>query len=184
MSFSYWNGGYWDPTVNGWTWDFGDGATSTGQSVTHRFAADGDYDVTLTVSARGGRTASRTQTVSVRTYGVMTNDDWDTATSITGVPFEVTQETLLATTAPDDELFYDKKTVWFSFTPGESTRVEITTNGSDYQTDVAVYSGPRVNRSRRIASTRPTLSNVAISKPGRRTTSSYRGIRVTLFSCR
>jgi hypothetical protein len=78
----------------------------------------------------------------------MTNDDWDTATPITGVPFDVTQETLLATTAPDDELFYDKKTVWFSFTPGESTRVAITTNGSDYQTDVAVYSGPRANRSR------------------------------------
>lgn len=69
-TFSYWNGGYWDPTVNEWDWDFGDGTTAAGESVLHRFARDGDYTVTMTVSARGGRTNSATKTVQVRTHDV------------------------------------------------------------------------------------------------------------------
>jgi hypothetical protein len=70
VAFSYWNGGYWDPTVNGWAWDFGDGTTATGESASHRFARDGDYTVSITVAARGGRTSSATQTVQVRTHDV------------------------------------------------------------------------------------------------------------------
>jgi hypothetical protein len=69
-TFSYWNGGYWDPTVTGWAWDFGDGTTATGESVSHRFASDGDYTVTITVTARGERTNSATKTVQVRTHDV------------------------------------------------------------------------------------------------------------------
>ena len=45
--FSYYNGGYWDPTVTGWDWHFGDGTTASGESVSHRYAANGDYSVTL-----------------------------------------------------------------------------------------------------------------------------------------
>jgi hypothetical protein len=70
LTFSYWNGGYWDPTVNGWEWDFGDGATAAGASVSHRFTRDGDYTVTLTVAARGGRTNAVIKTVQVRTHDV------------------------------------------------------------------------------------------------------------------
>ena len=66
ISFSYYNGGYWDPTVTGWDWQFGDGTTASGQIVSHRYAANGDYSVTLTVSARGGRTNSQTHVVRVR----------------------------------------------------------------------------------------------------------------------
>jgi hypothetical protein len=69
-TFAYWIGGYWDPTVNGWEWDFGDGTTASGESVAHRFSSDGDYVVTLTVSARGGRSATATKTVQVRTHDV------------------------------------------------------------------------------------------------------------------
>jgi HYR domain len=71
------------------------------------------------------------------------NDDWDTATAVSAVPFQLSESTLLATTAPDDGFFYGKKTVWFSFTPSETRRVAISTIGSDYQTDVAVYRGTR-----------------------------------------
>jgi hypothetical protein len=69
-AFSYWNNGYWDPTVDGWAWDFGDGTTATGADVVHRFASDGDYSVTITVSARGGRSNTATKTVQVRTHDV------------------------------------------------------------------------------------------------------------------
>ena len=69
-TYAYWNGGYWDPTVNGWAWNFGDGTSSSGESVSHRFARDGQYSVTLVVSARGGRTSSVTKTVRVETHDV------------------------------------------------------------------------------------------------------------------
>ena len=51
-------------------WQFGDGATGTGCCPTHQYAADGDYSVHLTVTTFDGRTASTTQTTSVRTHDV------------------------------------------------------------------------------------------------------------------
>lgn len=51
-------------------WDFGDGTTGTGQFVFHRYAEDGDYQVTLRVRTFDGRTASITQTIQVRTRDV------------------------------------------------------------------------------------------------------------------
>ena len=59
--------GYWDPTITEYAWDFGDGTTASGNPTSHRFTADGDYAVTLTVFARGGRTASETHVIHVRT---------------------------------------------------------------------------------------------------------------------
>ena len=44
-------------------WNFGDGATATGCCPNHRYAADGDYSVTLTITTNDGRTASATQVV-------------------------------------------------------------------------------------------------------------------------
>src|SRR6266576_48035 len=51
-------------------WQFGDGATGTGCCPTHQYAGDGDYAVHLTVTTSDGRTASTTQTTSVRTHDV------------------------------------------------------------------------------------------------------------------
>jgi PKD domain len=64
--------GYWDPTITGFAWDFGDGTAASGTSstATHRFGADGDYNVTLTVTTLDQRTNSATQTISVRTHDV------------------------------------------------------------------------------------------------------------------
>ena len=51
-------------------WDFGDGANASGCCPTHRYAADGSYTTQLTVTTPDGRTASASQTVSVRTHDV------------------------------------------------------------------------------------------------------------------
>ena len=62
--------GYWDPTITEYLWDFGDGTTGHDNGMSHRYAKDDDYPVTLTVNARGGRTASHSRVVQVRTHDV------------------------------------------------------------------------------------------------------------------
>jgi PKD repeat protein len=52
-------------SVTGYAWDFGDGAGGSGATVSHRFADDGDFSVTLTVTAGSGTDAD-TQVVPVR----------------------------------------------------------------------------------------------------------------------
>ena len=42
-------------TVTGWSWDFGDGATSTERNPVHRFESSGEYVVRLSVSGPGGK---------------------------------------------------------------------------------------------------------------------------------
>jgi PKD repeat protein len=51
-------------------WAFGDGTTGSGFNPTHRYAADGDYTVQLTVTTLDGRSAVASQTVHVRTHDV------------------------------------------------------------------------------------------------------------------
>lgn len=51
--------------VTTWTWDFGDGATGTGQRVTRTFTLTGTRVVRLTVSDAGGRTATTTKNVTI-----------------------------------------------------------------------------------------------------------------------
>jgi hypothetical protein len=51
-------------------WNFGDGTTGSGSIPTHRYAADGDFTTTLTVTTFDGRTASTSQVVHVRTHDV------------------------------------------------------------------------------------------------------------------
>jgi PKD repeat protein len=54
-----------DGAVVSWSWDFGDGGSSTAQNPSHTYAAAGSYDVTLTVTDDGGLTASVTKAVTV-----------------------------------------------------------------------------------------------------------------------
>lgn len=63
----------WDPGGAGLQtriWDFGDGVTAEGCCPSHRYAADGSYTVTLTVTTTDGRTGSASQTVNVMTRDV------------------------------------------------------------------------------------------------------------------
>jgi len=54
-----------DGSVVAWSWDFGDGSSSTAQSPAHTYGAAGDYNVTLTVTDDLGATDAETQTVTV-----------------------------------------------------------------------------------------------------------------------
>jgi PKD domain len=56
--------------VTAWTWSFGDGTTSAVSSPTHRYGADGDFTVRLTVTTGDGRTAATSRVVQVRTHDV------------------------------------------------------------------------------------------------------------------
>lgn len=56
--------------IDGHRWDFGDGDSAIGHRATHRYAEDGDYTLTLTVTTLDGRQATTAQPVSVRTHDV------------------------------------------------------------------------------------------------------------------
>jgi PKD repeat protein len=54
-----------DGTITGWSWDFGDGNTSTAQNPSHTYTSAGTYDVSLTVIDDGGATDGTSQSVTV-----------------------------------------------------------------------------------------------------------------------
>ena len=52
-----------DGSIVSYAWNFGDGATATGSSATHRYAAPGAYAIQLTVTDNGGATNAATTAV-------------------------------------------------------------------------------------------------------------------------
>ncbi len=50
-------------TINSYTWNFGDGTTATGVSVSHTYAAAGKYTVTLTIITNQNDTAKATASI-------------------------------------------------------------------------------------------------------------------------
>jgi chitinase len=56
-----------DGSITSYEWDFGDGSTATGQTVSHTYETAGDYTVTLIVTDDTGATATATTIVSVAT---------------------------------------------------------------------------------------------------------------------
>lgn len=55
--------------VQGYSWNFGDGGTSTGAIASHTFSTPGTYTVTLTVTDNAGNSTAKTQQVVVRAPG-------------------------------------------------------------------------------------------------------------------
>ncbi|RLG56411.1 MAG: hypothetical protein DRN83_04185 [Hadesarchaea archaeon] len=54
-----------DGTIISWSWDFGDGSTSTLQNPTHQYSVAGTYTVTLTVFDNDGATDNTSQNITV-----------------------------------------------------------------------------------------------------------------------
>jgi hypothetical protein len=72
------------------------------------------------------------------------NDDFDNATTIPGLPFSDSLNTAEATTAADDpDCVGNGHTVWYSFTPAADVEVSASTFGSDYDTTLSAYTGAR-----------------------------------------
>lgn len=55
-----------DGSITMYSWDFGDGITKTGVKTSHKFTADGKYDVTLTVTDNDGNFHSKTHQITVQ----------------------------------------------------------------------------------------------------------------------
>ncbi|MHB1355179.1 MAG: C1 family peptidase [Anaerolineae bacterium] len=77
------------------------------------------------------------------------SDDFDRAININNTPYNATQDTTGATTAPDDPIFtcggsgQKHNTVWYQYRPGEGGVMTVTTQGSDYDTVLSVWTGSR-----------------------------------------
>ncbi|MCU0511413.1 MAG: PKD domain-containing protein, partial [Anaerolineae bacterium] len=71
--------------VSGWSWAFGDGATSSDRSPSHRYAQPGTYTATLTVTGPGG-TSTASQSVTVQAPLIQLTCDF----AAPGTPFEAT----------------------------------------------------------------------------------------------
>ena len=72
-SINFYSYGSYDPVnvgIQTVAWSFGDGSADTGVALFHRYAADGDYTVKVTVTTFDGRVGSATQVVHVKTHDV------------------------------------------------------------------------------------------------------------------
>lgn len=71
------------------------------------------------------------------------NDDFDTATVVSSLPFTDTQDVSEATRAFDDPPTSGAPNVWYRFTPTTDTSLELDTTGSNTSTNVCLYQGVR-----------------------------------------
>jgi hypothetical protein len=82
----------------------------------------------------------------MRLHAQPSNDDCSTPTVVTSLPYASSEDTSSATTAHSDPILcfsitQDLASVWYSFTPSTSGTIQIDTSGSNYKTDVSVWTG-------------------------------------------
>ena len=96
----------------------------------------------MVASAFGG--PGGTLAVNVVGLAPPANDDFDSATVISALPFTDSISTVDASTAGDDPFCNgNEHTVWYAFTPTQDTPIRADTSGSDYATSLGVYTGSR-----------------------------------------
>jgi subtilisin family serine protease len=78
LSCTFDGAGSWDPdgTVVAWAWEFGDGATETGSSVSHTYPAPGTYTVQLTVTDDDGASATAANQIFMGVMYVKDLEGW------------------------------------------------------------------------------------------------------------
>ncbi|MBV1907855.1 MAG: PKD domain-containing protein [Kangiellaceae bacterium] len=76
-----------DGSIANWSWDFGDGNSSTEQNPQHTYAADGSYTVTLTVTDNEDATDDDVQTVIINANNVAPSSNFTFLTSDLQVTF-------------------------------------------------------------------------------------------------
>jgi len=124
-----------------YSWNFGDGSSgSSAAEPTHTFSQPGDYDVSLFATEQSDRCIS-TLRISVDTPGN------DTCQGATEIPSNVHSETL--NTAAYSTSNSEPRpcgsigaTAWYSFTPTEPGRADISLCSSDFDTVLGIYAGP------------------------------------------
>ncbi|WP_340105377.1 S8 family serine peptidase [Rhodohalobacter sp. 8-1] len=72
-----------DGSISSYSWDFGDGNTASGSTVSHSYGADGTYTVTLMVTDNEGSSGSDSQDVTVSTSSGDTGNNSPVIDSIT-----------------------------------------------------------------------------------------------------
>jgi PKD repeat protein len=136
-----------DGTIVSWSWDFGDGATSTEQNPTHQYLNAGTYTVTLTVTDNGGATDTASQSITVSTP-----EKIPTTISISPPSFTIQSGepiTLTATLRDNAGNSLADKTISWAVSSGSDNvwtlpvALESTTTGSTGQTSIT-YTAPEV----------------------------------------
>ncbi|MDX1993043.1 MAG: S8 family serine peptidase [bacterium] len=76
---------------------------------------------------------------------ILSGDDFDYPFTISSLPYSLNLSTVYATNAADDPAFCVPvgKTLWLRYTPTNSANVEISTEGSTFDTVAAVFTGTR-----------------------------------------
>ncbi|MBL0682137.1 glycoside hydrolase family 48 protein [Aquimarina mytili] len=86
-----------------YTWDFGDGSTGTGVTVTHAYSTVGEYTATLTVND-GSKTGTKTTTINVTDGSPVAS--FTTSTDSGTIPFDVSFDASASTDPTGGTLSY------------------------------------------------------------------------------
>lgn len=133
-----------DGTIVSWSWNFGDGNTSTSQNPTHTYAADGTYPVTLTVTDNLGATDNTSQNVTVADIVAVEIYVSDIAMSMTkkGKNYECNSTVTIKGT---DGLPYSNATVyinWSGVVSGSSSGATNSSGQMSFKSDKKKSTGP------------------------------------------
>ncbi len=125
-----------DGTVEEWSWNFGDGSSSTSQNPTHVYDTADTYTVELTVTDNDGKTTTTTQDITVEPPSYCTVEGGDTSYGeyISNVQFNGINKD-----SGDDGGYADHTaSVSDNLEPGQTYELSVTINTGGYSDYVSV----------------------------------------------